>query len=347
MNMVTKTFKTPYYVVIFISKVNSSDFLFDEANLDMVDLAPRQPGFLGMDRGRMEDGLGFSISYWESLEAIELWRENQKHTSIQKNARKSWLSEYTLRTAKVEYDFYFNMNKKTEPSFKIEDQALLYSYIAMQLNKYIPDKASQISRKIIKTMANERGKRMALRCLKDNQDLSVRNFLLYSEWDNNNKYNIYEPLSYENGYSLNVVQCGWHTAWQENDLLDYSIDYCLEIDKELMRGFNSNLEFNVTQFLTTGNNYCDFRWADHAFKDKADLEVFNVERAKITSKVTKGFLYHTAHLYSCASKIIKDDVSSPLANQILLSAIAEYKKKFSTEKSDLVIEESSKDFSTI
>ena len=37
----------------------------------MEELAKQQPGFLGVESARDHSGLGITISYWESLEAIE------------------------------------------------------------------------------------------------------------------------------------------------------------------------------------------------------------------------------------------------------------------------------------
>ncbi|CAG5080996.1 Antibiotic biosynthesis monooxygenase protein yqjZ [Thermobacillus xylanilyticus] len=44
---------------------------------EMVKLASAQPGFLGVESVR--DGLGITVSYWESLEAIQNWKQNERH----------------------------------------------------------------------------------------------------------------------------------------------------------------------------------------------------------------------------------------------------------------------------
>ena len=40
----------------------------------MEKLAKQQPGFLGVESARGNSGLGITISYWESLDAIENWK---------------------------------------------------------------------------------------------------------------------------------------------------------------------------------------------------------------------------------------------------------------------------------
>jgi heme-degrading monooxygenase HmoA len=43
----------------------------------MAELAAQQPGYLGMESAR--EGLGITVSYWESLEAIRNWKQNAEH----------------------------------------------------------------------------------------------------------------------------------------------------------------------------------------------------------------------------------------------------------------------------
>ena len=45
----------------------------------MEKLAKQQPGFLGVESARGNSGLGITISYWESLDAIENWKKNTLH----------------------------------------------------------------------------------------------------------------------------------------------------------------------------------------------------------------------------------------------------------------------------
>ena len=43
----------------------------------MVELAKKQPGFLGVESARNE--VGITVSYWKSLEAIQMWKANMDH----------------------------------------------------------------------------------------------------------------------------------------------------------------------------------------------------------------------------------------------------------------------------
>ena len=93
----------PYYAVIFTSRESGSDSeAYAETAGRMVDLAGRQPGFLGVESVRGEDGIGITVSYWESLDAIQVWRKNEEHLAAQEKGRAEWYDRFELRVAKVE-----------------------------------------------------------------------------------------------------------------------------------------------------------------------------------------------------------------------------------------------------
>ena len=100
-------FPKPYYAVIFISQKSVDDAAFDRMQRGIGDKVAFATGFLGTDRHRSPEGLGFSISYWRSLEDIKAWREEERHAAGQRQAREKWYSEYTIRTCLVLDDNVF------------------------------------------------------------------------------------------------------------------------------------------------------------------------------------------------------------------------------------------------
>jgi heme-degrading monooxygenase HmoA len=92
----------PYYAVIFTSRRTSVDEGYDDTGARMVELAGRQPGFLGVESTRGVDGLGITVSYWSSLEAIAAWRAHSEHRVAQGNGRTKWYSHFETRVARVE-----------------------------------------------------------------------------------------------------------------------------------------------------------------------------------------------------------------------------------------------------
>jgi heme-degrading monooxygenase HmoA len=104
--MIAKTPAPPYYAVIFTSLRTDTDAGYEEMAEEMVRLAAIQPGYLGHESAR--SGLGITISYWESLEAIRAWKVNSDHLIAQKYGREKWYSAFKTRIALVERDYGMN-----------------------------------------------------------------------------------------------------------------------------------------------------------------------------------------------------------------------------------------------
>ena len=102
-----KTPQPPYYAVIFASLRTEADQGYGAAADRMAELASEQPGYLGVDTARDGNGVGITVSYWASEEAILAWRRNAEHTIAREQGRKTWYREYELRVAKVERAYGF------------------------------------------------------------------------------------------------------------------------------------------------------------------------------------------------------------------------------------------------
>jgi heme-degrading monooxygenase HmoA len=95
----------PYYAVIFTSKRTNIDLDYQEIAQKMVELAQQQEGYLGIESAREE--IGITVSYWKSLEAINLWKRNLDHIQAQRNGIANWYESYTVRIALVEREYSF------------------------------------------------------------------------------------------------------------------------------------------------------------------------------------------------------------------------------------------------
>ena len=98
--------KPPYYAVIFTSVRTQVDEGYADMADAMMDLAARQPGFLGVEHAR--ETVGITISYWSSLGAIEGWKAQADHQLAQKLGREKWYARYTIRICRVERAYDFN-----------------------------------------------------------------------------------------------------------------------------------------------------------------------------------------------------------------------------------------------
>jgi len=103
--MVAKTPSPPYYAVIFTSVRTSGDNGYARMSDQMLDLARKQDGFLGVESAR--EAVGITISYWRDLESIRKWKENTDHVIARNKGRETWYKSFSTRIALVERDYHF------------------------------------------------------------------------------------------------------------------------------------------------------------------------------------------------------------------------------------------------
>ncbi|MFJ3487656.1 antibiotic biosynthesis monooxygenase family protein [Pseudomonas sp. NPDC090202] len=104
--MMVDTLPLPYYAVIFSSIRTGQDAEdYDQAAQRMLELVREQPGFLGVESVRGEDGFGITVSYWASEQAILAWKEHPEHREIRQRGRSTWYQRCTTRVTRVERNY--------------------------------------------------------------------------------------------------------------------------------------------------------------------------------------------------------------------------------------------------
>lgn len=92
----------PYYAVIFSSQRSEGERGYNTMAGRMVELAASQPGYLGIESCRGEDGFGITVSYWRSEDDIAAWKANAEHSVARQRGRAQWYRHFELRVARVE-----------------------------------------------------------------------------------------------------------------------------------------------------------------------------------------------------------------------------------------------------
>ncbi len=74
-----------------------------ELRMELVNIA----GFISIERfGSLStEGKILSLSWWESEEAVAVWKNNMKHRAAQREGRESIFSFYRIRVAQVLRDY--------------------------------------------------------------------------------------------------------------------------------------------------------------------------------------------------------------------------------------------------
>ena len=106
------SWQKPYFAVIFTAQRSlSGDDIYEITSDRMMQLAQQQPGFLGVESVRGEDGLGITVSYWRDRDSIRNWRENSEHLVAQEMGRQEFYQWYRVRIAEVSDDHAFFADK--------------------------------------------------------------------------------------------------------------------------------------------------------------------------------------------------------------------------------------------
>jgi heme-degrading monooxygenase HmoA len=103
--MIANTPPAPYFAVIFTSIRTEFDHGYKDVAQLMLDLASKQPGYLGIESARNE--VGITVSYWADLASIRHWKLQADHQIAQKKGKNQWYKNYQVRIAKVERDYRF------------------------------------------------------------------------------------------------------------------------------------------------------------------------------------------------------------------------------------------------
>ena len=93
MSLIANTPKPPYYAVIFTSHRTEGDNGYGEMAGEMVELASKQPGFIGVESAR--ESVGITVSYWADLASIKAWKQNAEHILAQKRGKDIWYNLYS------------------------------------------------------------------------------------------------------------------------------------------------------------------------------------------------------------------------------------------------------------
>jgi len=94
--------KAPYYAVIFISEKNENIDGYEEMNEQTMNTALSLKGCLGYSSAP-----GNFISYWDTLDSINEWRNHSLHKEAKEQGVKQWYKYYHSLICKVERSHEF------------------------------------------------------------------------------------------------------------------------------------------------------------------------------------------------------------------------------------------------
>ena len=95
------------YAVIFCTQHSGkSREAYESTSQKLMELVSDMEGFLGIESVRDENGMGISVSYWTTVEAIENWRKQPTHLEAQRNGKNLWYSSFSTRVCQIERESF-------------------------------------------------------------------------------------------------------------------------------------------------------------------------------------------------------------------------------------------------
>lgn len=142
--------------------------------------------------------------------------------------------------------------------------------------------------------AEQRGRRMAQRAIRNGEELNYDTYCRYGEWVNTEEAiaagaaNQSTVEEFSPDFKMHIHRCPWHGQFAKMGLKEAGLLYCSDLDASICRGFNPEIVYEVSQTLH-----------DHAYC------IQTIRNAGLTAgkplekrpEGLKSFEYHCAHSY--------------------------------------------------
>lgn len=213
----------------------------------------------------------------------------------------------------------------------------VHAYIAAKYYVYLTERFGDRGKRAFihgtQYYAEQRGRRMAQRAIRDGRELDFGTYQEYGEWVNT-------PYTIENGWSnqstvqswspdleLKITRCPWHTQFKEMGLVEAGHTYCAHLDNSICRGFNPYITYDVLQTLHK-SDYCT-----HIIRN---VNFAEGEKHPKKTEYLKDWDYHCAHsfyAYGEVTKAIFQAEGEDVVNQVL----KDFAEDYGQEMADILV----------
>ena len=183
---------------------------------------------------------------------------------------------------------------------------MMHAYIAAKyyvcLNESFGERGKAAFLHATRHYAEQRGRRMAQRAIRDGQPLTYETYCRYSEWVNTDEAiaqgiaNRAENVSVVPDLEMHIYVCPWASQFKSMGLQEAGLLYCRDLDASICRGFNPELDYRTLQTL----HDCDYciQTVKDCGLDPDNMPVKNPENLL-------PFEYHCAHSYWAYADTVK------------------------------------------
>ncbi|MBQ9048015.1 MAG: L-2-amino-thiazoline-4-carboxylic acid hydrolase [Solobacterium sp.] len=213
----------------------------------------------------------------------------------------------------------------------------VHAYIAAKYYVYLTETFGERGKKAFihatQYYAEQRGRRMAQRAIRDGRELDYGTYMEYGEWVNTEEIkaegvaNKSELKSFCPDYEINIHVCPWHTQFKEMGLVEAGHTYCEHLDNSICRGFNPYITYDVLQTLHK-SPFCIHIIRNVNFKEG--------ETHPKKPEYLKNFEYHCAHSYWAYAEVTKA-IFLAEGEAVAAKVLADLAKDYSQEMADTLM----------
>ncbi|PWL61269.1 MAG: hypothetical protein DBY34_04640 [Oscillospiraceae bacterium] len=180
--------------------------------------------------------------------------------------------------------------------------------------------------------AEQRGRRMAQRAIRDGNPLTYEVYKQYGEWVNSpevaaEKGHTSEVVSVAPDSVSKITRCPWHSQFKEMGLVEAGHEYCKHLDNSICRGFNPYIVYEVPQTLHK-SEYCLHIIRDAGLSPDSNL--------KKKMEYVKEWDYHCAHSYWSYSEVTAA-IFGAEGEAVNAQVLADFEKEYGKEMADTLV----------
>lgn len=180
-----------------------------------------------------------------------------------------------------------------------------HAWIVSEYYKLLVEEWGEVGKQAFIQAANtygeQRGKRMAMRAIRDGKPLNFESYFAYGEYMSTAEFFNVEMWCDEGVVNEKVTKCPWNSIFAKRGMLECGAVYCKEIDKAIVRGFSPDLLMKTESTQHFGP-CCRFYFYHDEVKSNT-LEI--AENSTINrNDIIMPLSYHCVHVFSVFDKIV-------------------------------------------
>lgn len=194
-----------------------------------------------------------------------------------------------------------------------------------------------------RTYGEQRGKRMAMRAIRDGKKLDFETYFSYGEYEATAEFFETDMWCEPGVVHERVTACPWARMFEQRDLKACGAVYCKEIDKAVVRGFNPELVMKTESTQHFGPCCRFYFYGDNI---EEDLLEHAEEQGGKHADIRMPLSFHCVHVYHVFSETVKGVFGTE--GEIAAGCVLrEFEKNYGKEAAEFIRSRAERPFETV